>query len=140
MVPRGHLRLAAIGVGAGWLSGTAAFLLIHPKVLPFNNYSFYPVAFILAAGAFAHLFAASLTESVYALALSFLFGSAVLFGAQVAPLYVLPYEESTRNALMLPFLAPAVTTAITKYLYYLIGGYMVAVGATLLRSYWRHPG
>ncbi|MFB6300726.1 MAG: hypothetical protein ABEH65_10740 [Halobacteriales archaeon] len=136
---RSYLRIGGIGIATGWVSGISAFVLIHPETMAYSEYAFYPLAFIVIAGAFAYLFADSLTESIYSILLCFLFGSTVFLTSQLAPLYILPYDPETRRVLMIPFLARAVTTAITKYIYYLLSGYMAAVGGSYLYAHWQGP-
>ncbi|MDY6819699.1 MAG: hypothetical protein SVG88_13650 [Halobacteriales archaeon] len=134
---RQYLRILGIGIACGWIGGAAMFVSTQPKVMAFKEFSGYPVLFVILAGVFSYLFARSLGESIYTVIVCFLSGIGVMMAGQIAPLYILGYTQASRNALIIPFLAQVVTVGITKFLYYLVIGYMASIGGSHAFSRWQ---
>ncbi|MFB6149489.1 MAG: hypothetical protein ABEJ48_07480 [Halobacteriales archaeon] len=134
---RRNLRMAIVGIGCGWIGGAAMFVATLPKVMAFKEFSGYPILFVVLAGIFAYLLSSSLGESIYTILICFLSGMGFMMAGQIAPLYILGYSQASRNALMIPFLAQVVTVGITKFLYYLVIGYMAAIGGSYALSRWQ---
>lgn len=125
----GTFLLEAVGVGA--LAGMGAFAYNMPQFLVADVDSRLLLVPVLAAGAFAHLFAPTLRRSVRLGLAGFFVGLFVFVGAWVAPLWILEYSSSGRSVLLLKMGREAFAAAFVNYTAAYLGGYLltVSVGA-----------
>lgn len=123
---------AAKGLAVGLLAGMGAFVYHMTQFVAVDvDYRVF-LAPMVAAGAFAHLFAPSLRRSVRLGLGGFFVGLVVLVGAWVAPLWILGYPPSMRDFLLLNRIGQmVVTAAVINYAATYAGGYLftVSIGA-----------
>lgn len=123
----GTLRPVAIGVGGGWLGGTAMFVDTRSTFMPLYELSWYPLAFVVFAGLAVYLLSATIKESFYAVLVAVVVGSAVLLAGLLAPFWILPYDPAARRVFVVPLIATWATITFTSYPYFLGAGYVAGV-------------
>lgn len=123
----GATRPVAVGIGAGWLGGTAMFVNTRSTFMPFYDLSWYPLVLVFFAGLFAYLLSPTIKGSFYAVVVAVVFGSAVLLAGLLAPFWILPYEPAVRRVFVIPLIATWATISFTSYPYFLGAGYVAGI-------------
>lgn len=133
---RGRLRRTAEflskGVSVGLLAGMGAFVYNKTQFLVVDVDVRLLLIPVIAAGAFAHLFAPTLRRSIRLGLTGFFVGLLVFVGAWVAPLWILDYSSTGRQFLFLKLGRQAFTAAFINYAAAYLGGYLLTVSVAAL--------
>ena len=132
-----HLRqvgwFAAKGLSVGLLAGMGAFVYHMTQFVVVEVDSWVLLLPMVAAGAFAHLFAPSLRRSVRLGLAGFFLGLVVLVGAWIAPLWILGYPPLMRDFLLLNRIGQeVVTAAVINYSAAYATGYLFTLSVTAI--------
>lgn len=125
-------QLLLKGVSVGLLAGMGAFVYNMPQFLTVEVDLRVLLAPIVAAGAFAHLFAPTLRHSVRLGFVGFFVGLAVLVGAWVSPVWILGYPAGTRDFLLIDMAQKALTAAVITYSTAYASGYLLTVSVSAI--------
>lgn len=120
------------GVSVGTLAGMGAFVYNKTQFLVVDVDVRLLLIPVIAAGAFAHLFAPTLRRSIRLGLAGFFVGLLVFVGAWVAPLWVFDYSSTGRQFLFLKFGRQAFTAAFINYAAAYLGGYLLTVSVAAL--------
>lgn len=122
---------AAKGLSVGLLAGMGAFVYHMTQFVAVDVDGWVLLAPMVAAGAFAHLFASTLRRSVRLGLAGFFVGLAVLIAAWIAPLWILGYPPSMRDLLLLEKIGQeVVTAAVINYSAAYATGYLFTLSVT----------
>lgn len=121
------LTNAAKAFAIGTVGGLATFVYNRADLMTANVDPRVALGLAALAGAFAHLLAADLRESIRLGLASFLVGGVVFTVAWVAPLWILPYTPAARDVLLPKMLGEAVTAAFLTYTAVFLGTYLATV-------------
>lgn len=131
---RGALRRTAEfllkAVSVGLLAGMGAFVYNKTQFLVVDVDVRLLLVPVIAAGAFAHLFAPTLRRSIRLGLVGFFVGLSVFVAAWVAPLWILDYSSTGREFLFLKLGRQAFTAAFINYAAAYLGGYLFTVSIT----------
>lgn len=129
---RGWPRLLAVGSLVGVVAGMGSFMFINDQLMPWGVSNAWALAIIGLAGAYTHLLAIDLSESITLSLVAVVAGFAVHVGAWVSPLWVLSYPPAARDVLLPRMLGEAVAGGLLIYVLTFYGSYF---GAIFLASY-----
>lgn len=126
-------RFLVRGGSIGVLAGMGAFVYNSTQFLPADLDVRLLLVPVFAAGVFAHLFAASLRESVRIGILGFFVGLFVFLAAWMAPLFVLSFPNAAIDLLLPSMVGDAASAAFLNYSPTYLGGYLIAVS---IAAFW----
>lgn len=133
---RSHLRrvgrLLLKGLCVGLLAGMAAFVYNMTQFVAADVSNQHLLVPVLAAGAFGHLFAASLPESIRLGIVGFFVGLFVYLTAWIAPLWILSYPPALVDAMLPRMAGQAMSAAFLNYATAYLGGYLITVSISAI--------
>ncbi len=121
------LSTAGKGVLTGVIGGMAAFTYRQSDLMASSIDPKYLLLLLAFAGAFAHLLAYDLRESIRIGLLGFVVGGITLVVSWISPLWLLSYSGTTRDLLLPRLLGNAVADAILVYMAVFFGAYLLAL-------------
>lgn len=121
------------GVAVGLLAGMGAFVYNTPQFVGLGADAKLLLVPMVGAGAFAHLFASSLRDSIRLGLTGFFVGLAVFVGAWIAPLWMLSYPPTARDVLLPEMVGDVMSAAFLNYAAAYLGGYLLTVS---LGAFW----
>lgn len=128
-----RMRPVGVGLATGTLAGMGAFMGSHPGLTPPLVTGAVALGFVLVAGAYTHLLAVELRESITAALVALAAGGATVAAAWVAPLWWLQYPPGARAVILPGLLQRALSDAMATLLVVYLGGYFATV---LVAGYW----
>ncbi|MFC4449789.1 hypothetical protein [Halorussus aquaticus] len=124
---RTNLRLLALTLFTGSVAGMGAFMSVKHTLMPLGVSQTWAYVVMALGGAYNHLLARDLTESITLALGSFLVGLAFHVAVWIAPLWLLPYPPLARDVLLPKMLGQAIAGAIFTYLMTFFGAYFATV-------------
>lgn len=122
-----YLRLLALGALTGGVAGMGSFMYIKKQLLPWGIEGTWALVLVGVAGAYAHLLADDLAESISLSLVAVVVGLAVHTAAWIAPLWILPFHPAARDLLLPQMLGDALMSSILAFLMTFYAAYFVAV-------------
>lgn len=132
---RGYVRrrgpFLVKGLSIGLLAGMGAFVYNGTQFLTLELDARLLLVPVLLAGAFAHLFAPSLRESVRLAVVGLFVGLVLFVGVWLAPLWILSYPPVARDVLLPKLAGDALSASFLSFAPAYLTGYLftVSVGA-----------
>lgn len=120
-------RFLVKGLSLGLLAGMGAFVYNATQFVPFEVDVRLLLVPVFAAGAFAHLFADSLRDSIRLGLAGFFVGLVVFASAWIAPLWIVSYSPVARDIMLLKLAGDAISAAFLTYSATYLGGYLATV-------------
>ncbi|WP_135826938.1 hypothetical protein [Halorussus ruber] len=129
---RHRLRLLALATLTGGVAGMGSFMYIKEQFLPWGVSATWALVLVGLGGAYTHLLAEDLAESISLSLVAVVVGFAVHVGAWIAPLWILSYPPGARDLILRQMVGRAVTSGILAYVMTFYGSYF---GAVLVGGY-----
>ncbi|UPV73584.1 hypothetical protein M0R89_13675 [Halorussus limi] len=129
---RGRLRLLALGSLTGAVAGMGAFMFLKEQLLPWGVTETLALALVGVAGAYTHLLAEDLSESIALALIASGIGLVVHVLAWIAPLWILSYPPPARDLLLPKMVGEALASGLPPYVVTFYGAYF---GALLVVGY-----
>ncbi|MCO8246994.1 MULTISPECIES: hypothetical protein [unclassified Haladaptatus] len=121
--------LSTVGKGilTGIIGGMAAFTYTQSSLITWTINPQYILLLVASTGAFAHLLAYDLHESIRIGIVAFLSGTITLTLSWVAPLLLLPYSGTARDLLLPRLLGNALRDVLLVYAGVFLGAYLLTL-------------
>lgn len=124
---RRRLRLVGFGSATGVVAGMGSFMYIKAAYMPWGLDGTWALALVGLAGAYTHLLARDLADSIGLSLVAVAVGLAFHTVAWIAPLWMLPYPPLARDLLLPKMVGQAVTSGIFGYLVTFYVSYFAAI-------------
>lgn len=129
---RERARLLGLGSLTGLVAGMGTFMYINETFLPWGVSATWALVLVAVAGAYTHLLAVDLSESISLTIVAIVVGLSVHIVAWISPLWILSYSPGARDLLLPRMLGEALMSGLLAYLITFYGSYF---GAVLLGGY-----
>ncbi len=126
-LPIRTLSTISKGLLTGLIGGMAAFTYRQSDLMTVSINPQYILLLLALAGAFAHILAYDLRESIRTGLLGFFFGGITMALAWISPLWLLSYSGGARDILLTKLLGNAVGDMILIYMVVFFGSYLLAL-------------
>ncbi|WP_227354752.1 hypothetical protein [Haladaptatus salinisoli] len=126
---RRRYRIAVLGKSlvSGGIAGLAAFTYSMSGLMTASLDPSFVLGLVALAGAYAHLLAHDLRESIRVGLMGFIFGGLTMVGVWIAPLWILPFASGARDILLPRVAGTAVVAALFVYAAVYLGAYLTTL-------------